>query len=228
VTIALALLATLLVHFAAEALARRVRSPLLHPILVSTVVLAAGIRLLGIDPETYAQGGDVLTFFLGPSVVALGVRLEAELERLGPRTASVVTAIGAGSVVGVASVVIVARLLGASPVLVATLAPKSTTTPFAMAIAARLGGVPELAAAVVVAVGILGAAIGPPLLRLFGVRDRVAWGLALGAAAHGVGTARAVEEGDVEGASATVALGLTGVITALVAPPIVRFLASVW
>lgn len=227
-TLGLALLATLLVHAAAEALARRVRSPLLHPILVSTVVLALGVRLLRIDPETYAQGGDVLTFFLGPSVIALGVRVEAELEGLGRRTWPVLIAILAGSAIGVASVVIVAKLLGASPVLVATLAPKSTTTPFAMGIAARLGGVPELAAAIVVAVGILGAAVGPTLLRLFGVRDRLAWGLAMGAAAHGVGTARAVEEGDVEGAAATVALGLTGVVTALVAPPIVRALASFW
>ena len=226
--VALAVLATLVVHTGAEALFRRFRHPILQPVLVSVVVLVAALRLLRIDPDTYAQGGDVLAFFLGPSVVALAVRLEAELARLGERRARVTLALVLGSASGVLSVLLVARALGASPTLLATLAPKSTTTPFAMGIAARLGGVPEIAAAIVIALGIVGAAIGPPILRLVGVRDRFAWGLALGAAAHGVGTARAAEEGETESAGAALALAAMGVLTALVAPPIVRVVAAFW
>ena len=97
----------------------------------------------------------------------------------------------------------------------ASIAPRSVTTPIAMGIAEKTGGLPPLAAALVIATGILGAAAGPQLLRLVGVRGRVAFGLAMGAAAHGIGTARALEEGEAEGASAGLAMGLSGVITSL-------------
>lgn len=214
----LALAATLAVYAAARVLQRRTGSVLLHPVLVSIVVLIAALRLLGIDYGTYDEGGRVLTFLLGPAVVALGLPLERQMEEIGRRGRAVLVSLGVGSVVGVVSAVGTAVLLGASGVVVRSLAPRAVTTPIAIGIAERVGGLPALSAAVVILSGILGAVMGPPLLRRMGVRSRTAFGLALGAAAHGVGTARAAEEGDVEAASSGLAIGLMGVGTAVVAP----------
>jgi predicted murein hydrolase (TIGR00659 family) len=182
------------------------------------VVLIAALRLLGIGYEAYGRGGRVLTFLLGPAVVALGLPLYRQMEEIGRRGRAVLVSLAAGSVVGVVSAVGTAALLGASDVVIRSLAPRAVTTPIAIGIAERVGGLPPLSASVVILSGVFGAVIGPPLLRRMGVRSRTAFGLALGAAAHGVGTARAAEEGDVEAASSGLAIGLMGVGTAVVAP----------
>jgi predicted murein hydrolase (TIGR00659 family) len=214
----LAIAATLAVYAAARVLQRRAGSVLLHPVLVSILVLIAVLRMLGIEYETYGRGGRVLTFLLGPAVVALGLPLYRQMAEIGRRGRAVLLSVAAGSVVGVVSAVGTAALLGASGTVVRSLAPRAVTTPIAVGIAERVGGLPALSAAVVILSGILGAVIGPPLLRRMGVRSRTAFGLALGAAAHGVGTARAAEEGDVEAASSGLAIGLMGVGTAVAAP----------
>jgi len=130
-------------------------------------------------------------------------------------------------VVGILAGAGIALLLGGSAPVVRSLAPRSVTTPIAMAIAARIGGIPALSALVAIASGAIGGAIGPELLRALGVRSRVATGLALGTAAHGLGTARAVEEGEVEGAASSVGMGLNGVVTAALVPLVIALLVAV-
>lgn len=215
---ALAVAATVVVYALAQRLQRRTGAILLHPVLVSIVVLVAALRALGVDYEAYARGGRLLGFWLGPAVVALGVPLARQTEEIGRRGKAVLASIAIGAAVGTVSATAVAALLGGSGEVVRSLAPRAVTTPIAMGIAARVGGVPALSAAVVILSGILGAVIGPPLLRRLGIRSRTAVGLALGAAAHGVGTARAAEEGETEAATAGLAIGLMGVATAVLAP----------
>jgi predicted murein hydrolase (TIGR00659 family) len=223
-TALLAIAATLAVYAAARALQRRTGSVLLHPVVVSIVVLIVALRSMGIEYAAYDRGGRVLTFLLGPAVVALGLPLFRQMEEIGRRGRAVLLSIAVGSAVGALSATAAAALLGASDPVVRTLAARSVTTPIAMAIAGRVGGLPPLAAAVVIPSGIFGAVIGPPLLLRIGVRSRTAFGLALGAAAHGVGTARAAEEGDVEAASSGLAIGLMGVFTAVLAPLVIALL----
>lgn len=223
----LAIAATLAVYAAARRLQRRTGSLLLHPVLVSIVVLIAALRLLGVDYETYDRGGRLLTFLLGPAVVALGLPLDRQLEEIGRRGRAVLVSLAAGSVIGVVAAVGTAALLGASEVVVRSLAPRAVTTPIAIGIAERVGGLPALSASVVILSGVFGAVVGPPLLRRIGVRSRTAFGLALGAAAHGVGTARAAEEGDVEAASSGLAIGLMGVGTAIVAPLVLALMQRI-
>jgi putative effector of murein hydrolase len=160
----------------------------------------------------------MLAFFLGPAVVALGLPLFRQMETIGRRGKAVLLSLLAGAAVGTLSAVLTAAVLGGWPQTVRTLAPRAVTTPIAIGISERLGGLPPLSAAVSILSGILGAVIGPPLLRTIGVRSRTAFGLALGAAAHGVGTARAAEEGEVEAASSGLAIGVMGVFTAALAP----------
>lgn len=224
-------LSTLIVVVATVALYRgavwvhaRVGWSILQPVATTTLAVVLALLALRVPAATYVKRVEVLSVLLGPSVVALGVGVDRELPRLRGRARRVVSAVVVGAVVGVVSAVLVARALGASPTIVATLAPKSTTSPIAMAIAERTGGLPPLAAAIVVVVGIIGAVIGPPLLRLAGVRDPYAWGLALGVSSHGVGTARAVLEGETQAAASALGLGLSGVVTALVAPLVLGWL----
>lgn len=221
---ALAVAATALLYAAAAWVHGRVRWSILQPVATTSVVLLVALWALHVPVATYVKRVEVLSVLLGPSVVALGLTVERELPRLSGRGARVLSAIALGSVVGAASAALVAKALGASPAIVATLAPKSTTSPIAMAIAERTGGLPPLAAAIVVVVGIVGAVIGPPILRLCGVRDPFAWGLAMGVSSHGVGTARAVEEGEAQAAASALGLALTGVVTSLVVPLLLGWL----
>jgi predicted murein hydrolase (TIGR00659 family) len=223
----LAIAATLAVYAAARVLQRRTRSVLLHPVLVSIVVLIAALHLLRIDYEAYDRGGRVLTFLLGPAVVALGLPLYRQMEEIGRRGRAVLVSLAVGSIVGVLAATGTAVLLGASSAVVRSLAPRAVTTPIAIGIAERVGGLPPLSASVVILSGVFGAVVGPPLLRRMGVRSRTAFGLALGAAAHGVGTARAAEEGDVEAASSGLAIGLMGVGTAVAAPLVLALMQRI-
>lgn len=224
--VVLSLAATLAVYAAARRFQRRTGSVLLHPVLVSIVVLIAALKATGIGYDDYDRGGSVLTFLLGPAVVALGLSLFRQMEEIGRRRNAVLATLLVGSAVGALSATLAAALLGASDEVIRSLIPRSVTTPIAIGIADRVGGLPALSAAVSILTGVLGAVIGPPLLRAMGVRSRTAFGLALGAAAHGVGTARAAEEGDAEAASAGLAIGIMGALTALIAPLVVLLLGG--
>lgn len=195
--------------------------------MVAILVLMAFLTVSGIRYEDYFQGGRVISFFLGPSVVALGVPLYVQLEEIRKRGRAILVSTAVAAVVGVLSAAGTAALLGASAPVVASLAPKSVTTPIAMGIAEKIGGIPSLTAAIVIATGILGAVIGPGVLRLCGVRHPVAFGLAMGAASHGIGTARAVEEGEVQGAAGGLAICLNGIATALMTPLLMK-LVLLW
>jgi len=155
---------------------------------------------------------------LGPSVVALGYVLYEQIEQIRGNVISILTSVFVGSAVGIMSVVIIAKLMGADHILIASLAPKSVTTPIAMSLSEKSGGVPALTAAFVVICGIFGGLIGPVLLRKIGIKSKIAQGLAMGSSAHALGTARAMEMGAVEGAISGLAIGIMGIMTALLIP----------
>jgi putative effector of murein hydrolase len=130
----------------------------------------------------------------------------------------------AGSVTAIVSAVVVAWALGASRETLASLAPKSVTTPIAMAVSERLGGLPSLTAALVILTGIVGAMTATPLLDVLGIRDWRARGFGIGVAAHGIGTARAFQVDQLAGTFAGIAMGLNGLVTALLAPLLLALL----
>jgi putative effector of murein hydrolase len=133
----------------------------------------------------------------------------------------IAAALFAGSVTAVASAVGIAVLLGASMETVTSLAPKSVTSPIAMGIAERIGGLPSLTAGLVILTGILGAIIGTPLFNAMGMKDWRVRGFAMGVTAHGIGTARAFQVNDVAGTFAAIALGLNGIMTAILVPVLI-------
>ena len=216
---------TVLVYAAARVAYDRTRLAVLNPAIVSIAAVMIILLATRTPYAQYERGGRVIAFWLGPAVVALGFPLAQQLERVRRNLSAISLALLAGSVTGIVVAVLLARALGAPPAIVRSLAPRSVTTPIAIAITARLGGIPALSAVVSIVSGALGGFVGVGLLRLTGVRSRLATGLALGAAAHGLGTARATDEGTVEGGAAGLAMGVMGILTALLAPIVVALLA---
>jgi predicted murein hydrolase (TIGR00659 family) len=197
---------------------KKTRITLLQPLLISILIIIPFLKVAGISYQTFYQQTHFLNFMLGPSVVALGYVLYEQIEYIKGNVISILTAVFVGSVVGIVSVVLIAKAFGADKVLMASLAPKSVTTPIAISLAEKSGGVPALAAAFVVICGIFGGLIGPIVLRKIGVKSKIAQGLAMGSASHALGTARAMEMGAVEGAISGLAIGIMGIMTALLIP----------
>lgn len=198
---------------------------LLNPLLTSIPFIITVLKLLNIQYETFQQGSHLIHFMLGPSVVALGYVLYDQIQYIKGNVISILTAVFVGAIVGIVSIIAIGKLMGADTSLIATLQPKSVTTPIAMTIAEKTGGNPSLTAVIVVAVGIFGSIIGPFVMKILGIESRIAKGLALGASSHGVGTATALQLGSIEGALSGLAIGLMGIMTAIMVP-VISFILS--
>ena len=197
---------------------------LLNPILLAIAALICFLQLTGVSYETYQEAGSLVEFWLRPAVVALGVPLYLQLRMIRKQLLPIILSQLAGCFVGLVSVVIIAKLLGASPEVIMSLAPKSVTTPIAMEVSEAVGGIPSLTAAVVIVVGLFGATCGFRVLQVGRVGSPIAQGLSMGTASHAVGTSRAMEVSGKYGAYASLGLTLNGILTALLAPTILRLL----
>ena len=200
------------------ALYEKTRLAVFHPVLVSTPVLVLLIWLAGEDYAHYRDAVLPLLVLLGPATVALAIPLYLNLRRIRSFFWPVVICLLVGGTFATLMAVLLAWLLGAEPMIMMTLAPKSVTSPIAMLVAEQIGGVAALAAVFVMFTGVLGAIFGPWLLRICGVDHPAAWGMAMGMTAHAVGTARALEEGEEAGAFAALSMSLMGMATALLLP----------
>ena len=210
--------------WAAQALQRKLKLVLLNPILVAIAAIILLLQLGDISYETYSTGGQYLEFLLKPAIVALGVPLYLQLEQIKKQALPILLSQLAGCLVGVVSVVLLARWLGASEAVIISLAPKSATTPIAIEVTRLMGGIPALSAIIVILTGIFGAIVGQTVLRWLAVKSPIAQGLALGAAAHAVGTSHAMQHNPKLGAYASLGLIINGTLTGLLTPHILHWL----
>lgn len=198
--------------------------PLANTVLLGATIVVGVLLLLGMDFQQYMKGAVFIQFLLGPITVALAIPLYNNLGRLRKSGLPVLLAIVAGSVAGVVTAVASGLLFGMPREMLMSLAPRSVTTPIAMGVAEVLGGIPALAATFVIVTGIIGAVCAKPLASLLRIRDDVVLGVATGVAAHGIGTARVFQLSETAGAFAGLAMGLTGLFTAVLAPILVHLL----
>ena len=194
------------------------RHPLANPVLIAVALLAGGLLLSGVDYRAYFAGAQFVHFLLGPATVALALPLYRQWRVVRHSFLAVIVSITVGGLFSAASGVALAMLFGAARDVAASLAPKSVTTPVAMGVAERLGGLPSLTAAVVICSGIVGASLGPLVLTVCGVTDWRARGLAIGTVSHGIGTARALSVNATAGAFSGLAMGLNALATAILLP----------
>lgn len=220
------LTATLAAYLAADQIQRRLgRHPLANPVLIAVVALVLVLQISGTPYTTYFDGAQFVHFMLGPATVALAVPLAAKAQEVRRLLLPMIAAVIAGSVTAIATAAGIAWLLGASRTTLLSLAPKSVTTPIAMAIAQQIGGAPALTAVLVILTGITGAVIVTPLMNALGLRDFAARGLAAGVASHGIGTARAFQVNELAGTFAGLGLALNGLVTSVLAPVLVHLWA---
>jgi predicted murein hydrolase (TIGR00659 family) len=201
------------------------RHPLANPVVIAVALIALVLLATRTPFESYFAGAQFVHFLLGPATVALAVplwRMRREVRRaLLPMAAALL----AGSLTGILSAIACGWLAGAPAAILASVAPKSVTAGIAMGISEPIGGLAALTAVVVVATGVFGAVIAGPLFDVMGIRDARARGFAAGLAAHGLGTARAFQVDRTMGTFAGIALGLNGLMTAVLVPLVWRWLA---
>lgn len=215
---------TLAAYLLGDAVSRRTKSSLANPTLIAILIVGFVIRLTGITYAEYFSGAQLLHFLLGPATVALAIPLVRSLEHLRRGLLPTLAALLAGSLTGAVSAYAVVRLCGGDQLLALTMLPKSLTTPIALGVSQSIGGVPALTTVFAIAAGVLVAVCLPWLMRLLRVTNPAAAGLAAGTAGSGIATARVVPMGTVPVAFAGVAIGLNGLVTALLAPLLARVL----
>lgn len=222
---ALWLTLTVAVYLLCDALFRKAGGlPLLHPVFTSVVILISLLKLTGISYSQYFESARFIHLLLGPATVALAVPLYANLSRVKQILGPLCIALVVGGLCGIVSVLLLGKAFGLSQNVLVSFAPKSVTTPIAMALADRLGGSASLAAAAVITTGVVGCMIVEWVMKPLRITDPAVIGFALGLSAHGTGTARAFQLSPVSGAFSGLAMGLNGVFTSLVLP----FLLGCW
>ena len=214
------------VYYAAKVIQRRLKSVLFNPILVAVAVIIIFLLAADIPYETYHEGAKMIEFWLKPAVVALGVPLYLQLSSIRHQFLPILASQMTGCVAGIVSVVVIAKLLGASDAVIMSLASKSVTTPIAMEVTQVLGGIPSLTSAIVVITGLLGAVIGFKTLSVGHVHNPMALGLSMGAASHALGTSVAMDRDRIVGAYASLGLTLNGILTAILTPTVTDIIST--
>lgn len=217
---------TLVAFFAAQSLRAKIKFVLFNPVLIAITLIILFLVVFEVDFADYNEGGKYLTFFLGPSIVALGVLFFEKFQLIKHNIFPFLLAVCCGGIISVLSVSLLTIYLNAPDVIIKSIVSLSVTTPIAIEITKITEGIPSLTAGIVIAVGVFGNAFGPGFLKLMGIKSETAMGTALGTAAHGIGTARALEVGHLSGAYSGLAMCVNGILTTLIAPYVVNWLVG--
>lgn len=202
---------------------KKFRYSLVNPLLIANILIIGFLCITGINYETYKVGGDYISFFLGPVTVVLAVPLYKQLHNLKKCWASILSGIFVGSITSIFCVIITSKLLGLSKTLMLSLIPKSVTIPMGSVISEQIGGIPSVTIIAITITGITGAVTAPIICKLFHIKNFIAQGIATGTASHALGTSRAFEMGEVQGAMSSLSIGIAGVFTTIITPIILKY-----
>ena len=212
------LLLTIIFYNLGRFIQRKTGNPIFNPLLIAIICIIAFLSITKIPYEAYKIGGDSINFFLSPVTVVLAVPLYKQLSLLKKNFIPIIIGITIGCLVSVLSIMALARLFNLNNELIISLLPKSVTTPIGIEISNTLGGITGVTVLAVVITGITGAIIAPIVCKVFRITDPVARGIGIGTASHAVGTSKALEMGETEGAMSSLSIGIAGLITVVIAP----------
>lgn len=215
---------SLLAFYAGSLVYKRTGPPLMNPLVLSMLMIIALLLAFHISFDDYNRGGRFISFFLGPATVILAVPLYRKISLLKENAVPILAGIGLGSAAGIASIILMCRLFNLDELVSVSMIPKSVTTPIGIEISGQLGGMPSITVAAIVFTGVTGVLLGPMVCRLFGIEDKVAIGVAIGTSSHALGTTKAVELGETEGAMSGLAIGIAGLVTVFLAPVLAELL----
>ena len=198
-----------------------------NPLLIAVLLIIIFLTVFHIDVDTYNKSGEFINMFLGPYTVVLAVPLYKQMDLLKKNAAAILTGISVGSIIGICMIIGISYYLGLDSDIIKSLIPKSVTTPIGIAISSQLGGIVPITVLAVIVTGIMGSIIGPAVCRIFRINNKVAIGVAIGTASHAIGTSKALELGEVEGAMSSLSIGIAGIVTVILAPIIYNILGSI-
>ena len=205
-------------YLAASWLKKKTGWAILNPLLISSLMVLAVLSIFRIDYQVYNNGAKYLSYLLTPATVCLAIPLYKQLELLKQYFAAVIGAICAGVAASAVSVFFMVKVMGLGHEHYVTLLPKSITTAIGMGVSEEAGGIVTLTVIAIIITGVLGSVVSETVFCLMGIRHPVAKGLALGTSAHAVGTSKALELGEVEGAMSSLSIAVAGLMTVILVP----------
>ena len=218
------LLLTIIFYNLGRFIQRKTGNPIFNPLLIAIICIIAFLSITKISYEAYKIGGDSINFFLSPVTVVLAVPLYKQFELFKENMIEIIIGITAGVLVSFVSIKILGGALNADSSLLNSLIPKSITTPMGISLTNSLGGVEAITVVAIICTGILGAIISPLVFKIGGIKHPIARGIALGTASHALGTTKAIEMGEVEGAMSGLSIGISGTLTVILVPILIKLL----
>ncbi len=194
---------------------KKTKLAILNPLLISYLIIIPALIILEIPLEWYERGGDIINMFLSPATAVLAITIYRQREILRKHILSVLGGTIAGSITSLAVVYLMCRMFILPDEITASMLPKSITTPMAIAVSESIGGIEAVTVLAVIITGISGNILSPILIRIFKVKNEIAQGMAIGASSHAVGTSKAIELGEVQGALSSIALVMSGIVTVI-------------
>ena len=208
---------SLAAYFAGLKLKKKFKLAIFNPLLIAVALIIAALLILDIDYESYNAGAKHLSFLLTPATVSLAIPLYEQIRQLKGNWKAIFAGIFAGSLAGVAGVYLLSLAFGLNHAEYVTLLPKSVTTAIGIAVSEELGGYPAITAVVIITTGLLGNIFAEGFLKLIRVHEPVAKGVAIGTSSHAIGTTKAMEMGETEGAMSGLSIGVAGAFTVIAA-----------
>ena len=195
---------------------KKIKSPLLSPFILSIVFIVSFLLIFKIPTASYQKGGNIINMLLTPATSALAISMYHKIKTIKHNFLPIITGTFVGSLVSITSILLMSMLFNLDNNLVKGILPKSVTMPIALDLSKKTGGIASVTICCVCISGILGAVFSPLLIKIFKIKNPVSAGLAIGTSSHGVGTAKAIEIGETEGALSSIAIGLSGVMTVII------------
>ena len=199
------------------ALQKKFKKGIFNPLLISILLVIAALLITGIDYRSYNVSASYLGYLLTPTTICLAIPLYRRLDQLKKNFWAIIGGITAGAVTSMGSVFLLCLAFGLDHTMYATLLPKSITTAIGMGISEEFGGVVTITVAVIILTGVLGNIICQAVCKLAGITDPVAKGIAIGSSSHAIGTTKAMEIGETEGAMSSLSIAVSGIVTVLLA-----------
>ena len=203
---------------------KKTNKPIFNPLLVAILGIILFLSITKIPYESYKLGGDRINFFLGPVTIVLAVPLYKQFDLFKKYLLEILIGISCGVVVSFISIKLIGHFTNADVDIINSLIPKSITTPMGISLTKTLNGVEAITVVSIILTGILGAIISPIIFKIGKINNPVAKGIALGTSAHALGTTKALEMGEVEGAMSGLSIGISGIITVILIPIIINFM----
>lgn len=203
---------------------KKLKFAFFNPLLLATILIIAVLLLFDIDYEVYEQGSKYISYFLTPATVSLAIPLYRQLDLLKKHPVAILGGIFTGVVTALVSIWLLSLLFGLNHQQYVTLLPKSITTAIGMGVSEKMGGVVALTVVAIAVTGITGNVMARTMLRLFKVTDPIAQGVAIGTSAHALGTTKAMEIGEIQGAMSSLAIVVAGILTVVLAGAFVNFI----